>query len=67
MVALGGAVVTVETDAVAVEQRLGSGGLVCPGCSGVLAGWGVRGAGRFVTPTVGCGSCRGGRGAPVAG
>ena len=33
---------TVETDPVAVEQRLGSGGLACPGCSGVLAGWGVR-------------------------
>ena len=31
---------TVETDPVAVEQRLGSGRLACPGCSGVLAGWG---------------------------
>ena len=40
MVALGGAVLTVETDPVAVEQRLGSGRLACPGCSGVLAGWG---------------------------
>lgn len=35
---------TVETDIDAVEERLGSGRLVCPGCSGVLAGWGrVRG------------------------
>ena len=31
---------TVETDPVAVEERLGSGRLACPGCSGVLAGWG---------------------------
>src|SRR3954447_1953290 len=31
---------TVETDPVAVEERLGSGGLACPGCSGVLARWG---------------------------
>jgi hypothetical protein len=33
-------VLTVEADAVSVEQRLRSGGLVCPFCSGVLAGWG---------------------------
>ena len=31
---------TVEADAGRVERRLGSGGLVCPRCSGVLAGWG---------------------------
>lgn len=31
---------TVETDAAAVEERLRSGGLACPGCAGVLAGWG---------------------------
>ena len=31
---------TVETDPVAVEERLGSGRLACPGCSGVLARWG---------------------------
>src|SRR5215213_7505425 len=36
VVALGGAMLTVETDPVAVEQRLGSGRLACPGCSGVL-------------------------------
>jgi hypothetical protein len=41
---------TVETDVGAVEERLGSGRLACPGCSGLLAGWGhargrrVRGA-----------------------
>jgi hypothetical protein len=40
VVALGGAVLTVETDLVAVEQRLGSGRLACPGCSGVLVRWG---------------------------
>jgi len=40
VVALGGAVLTVETDLVAVEERLGSGGLVCPECSAVLARWG---------------------------
>ncbi|MGH3539632.1 MAG: hypothetical protein ACRDRF_11985 [Pseudonocardiaceae bacterium] len=38
--ALGGAVLTVETDVEAVERRLGSGLLACPWCSGVLAGWG---------------------------
>jgi hypothetical protein len=31
---------TVETDIAAVEERLRSGGLACPGCTGVLAGWG---------------------------
>lgn len=38
---------TVEIDAVAVEQRLRSGGLACPGCSAALAGWG-RARGRTV-------------------
>lgn len=43
--------VTVGGDAAAVERRLVEGQLVCPGCSGVLAGWGharvrrVRGLG----------------------
>jgi hypothetical protein len=41
---------TVETDADAVEERLGSGRLACPGCSGVLAGWG-RARGRQVRDT----------------
>ncbi len=31
---------TVEMDAARVERRLGSGGLACPGCLGMLAGWG---------------------------
>lgn len=31
---------TVEIDPGVVEQRLGSGGLACPGCAGRLAGWG---------------------------
>ena len=31
---------TVETDPARVEERLRSGGLACPGCAGVLAGWG---------------------------
>ena len=31
---------TVETDPAGVEERLRSGGLACPGCAGVLAGWG---------------------------
>jgi hypothetical protein len=39
-VALGGAVVTVEVDADGVERRLVSGRLACPGCGGVLTGWG---------------------------
>jgi transposase-like protein len=33
-------VVTVGGDAAAVEQRLVEGRIVCPGCRGVLAGWG---------------------------
>jgi hypothetical protein len=32
--------VTVGGDLAAVEQRLMDGRIVCPGCSGVLAGWG---------------------------
>ena len=32
--------VTVEIDPVVIEQRLGSGGLACPGSAGRLAGWG---------------------------
>jgi hypothetical protein len=36
----GGVVVTVGGDAVAVERRLVQGRVSCPGCSGVLAGWG---------------------------
>jgi len=43
---------TVETDADAVEERLGSGRLACPGCAGVLAGWG-RARGRSVRDTDG--------------
>jgi Domain of unknown function (DUF6431) len=31
---------TVETDPGMVEERLRSGGLACPGCAGVLTGWG---------------------------
>lgn len=31
---------TVETDPVAVEERLGSGGLACPECSAALVRWG---------------------------
>jgi hypothetical protein len=50
----GGVVVTVGGDAAAVERRLLEGRLSCPGCSGVLAGWGrarpraVRDAGRVL-------------------
>jgi hypothetical protein len=40
-------VVTVEADSDGVEERLRAGELVCPGCSGVLAGWG-RARGRSV-------------------
>jgi hypothetical protein len=37
-------VLPVEAGVVGVEERLGAGELVCPGCSGVLVGWGrVRG------------------------
>lgn len=32
--------ITVETDAAAVERRLAAGGLSCPGCAAVLMGWG---------------------------
>ena len=39
--------VTVEADADGVEARLRAGALVCPVCSGVLAGWG-RARGRSV-------------------
>jgi hypothetical protein len=59
---------TVETDSVAVEERLASGRLACPGCSGVLARWGrarsrqVRdtGGGLWIVPRrarcTGCGA-----------
>ncbi len=46
--------ITVEADVASVEVRLRAGRLVCPGCAGVLAGWGwargrsVRGAERPV-------------------
>ena len=59
--------VTVEIDPVVVEQRLGSGELVCPGGAGRLAGWGrartrvVRGPDgpRTVTPRRSrCSRCR---------
>jgi hypothetical protein len=43
---------TVETDADVVEERLGSGRLVCPGCSAVLARWG-HARGRQVRDTGG--------------
>jgi len=43
---------TVETDPGAVEERLRSGRLACPGCSGVLGGWG-RARGRSVRDTDG--------------
>jgi hypothetical protein len=43
---------TVETDADAVEERLGSGGLACPGCSAVLTRWGYA-RGRQVRDTDG--------------
>jgi hypothetical protein len=33
-------VVTVEVDVVGVERRLAAGVLSCPGCAGVLVGWG---------------------------
>jgi hypothetical protein len=58
---------TVETDPVAVEERLGAGGLACPGCAGVLTGWGrarartVRGADgvvRVVPRRSRCTGCR---------
>jgi len=40
VVALGGAMLAVETDTAAVEERLRSGRLACPGCAAVLVGWG---------------------------
>ena len=43
---------TVETDPVAVEERLGSGRLACPECSAVLARWG-HARGRQVRDTGG--------------
>jgi len=58
---------TVEIDPVAVEERLGAGRLACPGCSGVLAGWGsargrqVRGtdAAMWIVPRrARCTGCR---------
>jgi hypothetical protein len=64
----GGVVVTVGGDAAAVERRLVDGQLSCPGCSGVLAGWGharvrsIRGWGGVVrvrprrARCVGCGA-----------
>jgi Domain of unknown function (DUF6431) len=48
-------VLTVGTDRDDVERRLGAGGLACPACAGVLAGWGwarerrVRGPGGMVS------------------
>jgi hypothetical protein len=48
-------VLTVNADEGDVERRLAAGGLACPGCSGVLAGWGgarerrVRGLGGAVS------------------
>ena len=36
----GSSMLTVEADAARVEERLRSGGLFCPFCAGVLAGWG---------------------------
>jgi hypothetical protein len=60
-------VVTVEADVDGVEARLRAGALVCPACSGVLAGWG-RARGRSVRGSEGplwifprrsrCTSCR---------
>ena len=58
---------TVETDTAAVEERLRSGGLACPGCAGVLVGWGrararmVRGLDspvRVVPRRSRCSGCR---------
>lgn len=44
--------VTVGNDAGAVEERLRSGRLVCPGCAGVLAAWG-RARARSIRDTAG--------------
>jgi hypothetical protein len=57
----------VETDVGPVDQRLGSGRLACPGCSGGMARWGIAGSqvrdidgGRWVVPRrsrcTGCGA-----------
>jgi hypothetical protein len=52
-------VLTVSADRDDVERQLAAGGLVCPSCGGVLAGWGwarerlvrgLEGAGRRLTP-----------------
>jgi Homeodomain-like domain len=37
---LGGVVLTVNGDGALVERRLAGGELACPGCGGVLGGWG---------------------------
>ena len=37
---LGGVVLTVNGDGVLVERQLAGGELACPGCGGVLGGWG---------------------------
>jgi hypothetical protein len=51
----GAPVLMVETDPARVEQALAAGELACPGCGGVLGGWGwARGGGCAVA--VGCGS-----------
>jgi hypothetical protein len=42
--------VTVGGDGAAVERRLLAGRLACPGCSGVLAGWGFARARRVRGP-----------------
>src|SRR3954466_15448579 len=49
---------TVETDVAVVEERLRAGRLACPGCAGVLAGWGRARA------RTGRGPGGGGRGGP---
>lgn len=42
--------VTVGGDAAAVERRLAEGRLVCPGCSGMLSGWGYARSRRLRGP-----------------
>jgi hypothetical protein len=65
VVSLGRAVFTVEIDAGAVEERLRSGLLACPGCSGVLTGSGRARAQAGRRPDrPGCGWCFGVPGAP---
>ena len=61
-------VFTVSADKDAVERRLAAGGLGCPACAGVLAGWGwarqrqVRGLGggasRFMPRRARCQGCK---------